>query len=140
MSPFTPPLFFTSFCAVIKGKELLRFDLLSSSKTDDEMSDLRDEFIDRVMILIEWERRRFLLRHSHVSGDDNDETTLTQETDEDGEPIYKNIAQRAAHFAKRELEMAQTKRERESRKAKYMTSSGGLKYTALAMASRADIS
>jgi len=123
---------------VNKGKELIRFDLMSPSKTDDEMANLRDEFIDRISSLIEWEHKRF--RKQSSQDDDNDETTRTHETDEDGEPIHRNIAQRAAHFAKREIEMAHTKMERESRKAKYMSASGGLKYTALAMATRAEIS
>jgi hypothetical protein len=47
-------------------------------------------------------------------------------------------AVKAAHFAKREIEMRDTKRTREQRKAKYVQESGGLKYTAMAMANRVD--
>ena len=46
-------------------------------------------------------------------------------------------AKKAAHFAKRELEMRETKRSREQRKAEYMKGTTGLKYTAMAMANRA---
>jgi hypothetical protein len=42
---------------VNKGKELIRFDLMSPSKTDDEMENLRDEFIDRIISLMEWEHK-----------------------------------------------------------------------------------
>ena len=105
------------------------------------MTALRDEFIDHLMLLVEWDRKRYQQQSarsaSSQGADDADETTVTQpETDEDGEPIQRNIAQRAAHFAKREIELQQKKLERETRKAKYMAASGGLKYTALAMATR----
>lgn len=47
-------------------------------------------------------------------------------------------AQKAAHFAKREIELQQMRRDREKRKANLVKDvGGGLKYTALAMASRA---
>lgn len=49
-------------------------------------------------------------------------------------------AKKAAHFAKRELEMRETKRSREQRKAKYMQGTSGLKYTAMAMAANASSS
>lgn len=47
-------------------------------------------------------------------------------------------AQKAAHFAKREIELREKKRSREKRKAGHMQSmsSGGLKYTAMAMANQ----
>ncbi len=40
------------------------------------------------------------------------------------------------HFAKRSIELQEKKQAAEARKAKYMEGAGGLKYTALAMASR----
>ena len=50
-----------------------------------------------------------------------------------------NRAQKAAHFCQRELELKRLKGEREKRKQKYISmSGGGLKYTALAMANRED--
>jgi hypothetical protein len=49
-----------------------------------------------------------------------------------------NRAQKAAHFCQREIELKRLKGEREKRKAKYIAMSGGLKYTALAMANRED--
>ena len=45
-------------------------------------------------------------------------------------------AQSIKHFAQREIELQKMKKERESRKAKYVKEAGGLKYTAIAMANR----
>jgi len=45
-------------------------------------------------------------------------------------------AQKIKHFAQREIEMQKTKKDRETRKAKYVQEAGGLKYTAIAMANR----
>ena len=51
----------------------------------------------------------------------------------------KSRVELAAHKAKRELELTGRKRDAEKRKAQYLQSAGGgLKYTALAMANRAD--
>jgi hypothetical protein len=55
--PLLPLTSFFWYCAVKKGKELIRFDLMSPSKTDDEMANLRDEFIDRIISLMEWEHK-----------------------------------------------------------------------------------
>lgn len=46
------------------------------------------------------------------------------------------VAQKMKHFAQREIELKKMKRERDERKAKYVKESGGLKYTAIAMANR----
>ena len=46
------------------------------------------------------------------------------------------LAQKLKHFAQREMELQKLKKERESRKAKYVNEAGGLKYTAIAMANR----
>lgn len=48
----------------------------------------------------------------------------------------KEEAQKQRHFAKRSIELKQNKMEAEERKARYMKETGGLQYTALAMANR----
>lgn len=49
----------------------------------------------------------------------------------------KEQAQRQRHFAKKSIEMQQQKKEAEARKARYLQETGGMKYTAVAMANRA---
>eukprot|EP00547_Thalassionema_nitzschioides_P018059 CAMPEP_0194255536 /NCGR_PEP_ID=MMETSP0158-20130606/34665_1 /TAXON_ID=33649 /ORGANISM="Thalassionema nitzschioides, Strain L26-B" /LENGTH=248 /DNA_ID=CAMNT_0038993915 /DNA_START=23 /DNA_END=769 /DNA_ORIENTATION=- len=61
-----------------------------------------------------------------------------EEREIDEETGLKQRAQKAAHFAKREIEMQKSRREREKRKASLVKETGGLKYTALAMANRID--
>jgi hypothetical protein len=80
------------------------------------------------MVLSEWERQS----RAALSSEDAYES----DEDEDEPNFLSRQAQKATHFAKRELEMQQTKRDREKRKSKLIAESGGLKYTALAMASR----
>jgi hypothetical protein len=75
--------------------------------------------------LIEWDARR----RAEIP---------EEERELDEEDGIRQKAQKAAHFAKREIELQQQRREREKRKAEYVKGSGGLKYTALAMANRAD--
>lgn len=48
----------------------------------------------------------------------------------------KDQAQRQRHLAKRAIEMQQTKKEAEARKARYLKETGGMQYTAVAMANR----
>mmetsp|Transcript_8321 Transcript_8321/g.12371 ORF Transcript_8321/g.12371 Transcript_8321/m.12371 type:complete len:222 (-) Transcript_8321:193-858(-) len=88
----------------------------------------RNEFSDSLNICLEAYRKL---------PDDGMETDNESESSSSGGNILKARAQRAAHFAKQEIEMKQRKREREARKAKYVKDAGGLKYTALAMANRA---
>lgn len=45
-------------------------------------------------------------------------------------------AQKQRHFAKRSIELQQSKKDAEARKARYMKEAGGLQYTAVAMANR----
>jgi hypothetical protein len=73
--------------------------------------------------MIEWDGRR---------------QAAIPEEDREIEDPGMNRAQKAAHFAKREIELQQTKRDREKRKAKLVKETGGLKYTAIAMANRTD--
>jgi hypothetical protein len=139
-----------------KGKELLRLDLLtqqqgssSATTTDHEMESLRNDMVDHLGVVCRWDRLRHAAyvakekaaQAANVSGNSNHSTAVSSQTldyDEDGAPLpQRNRAQRAAHFAKREMELTKVKSDRESRKAKYMAQSGGLKYTAVAMAQRA---
>jgi hypothetical protein len=107
-------------------KELLRFSVLQD--TTDEIiavpSDQRNLMVHHLSVLVEWERQR-----RAVNGDDD-----WDEDEEDQPNFLQARAQKAAHFANREIEMQQTKRDRDKRKAKLVAESGGLKYTALAMA------
>jgi hypothetical protein len=109
-------------------KELLRFSVLQILEGSDEIiavpSDQRNLLVHHLSVLVEWERQR-----RAASGDDD-----WDEDEEDQPNFLQARAQKAAHFANREMEMQQTKREREKRKAKLVAESGGLKYTALAMA------
>jgi hypothetical protein len=116
-----------------KPKELLRFCVLQDSVEDEKLavpSDQRNLVVHHLAVLVEWERQR---RAADPDGDWDDD-----EDDEDQPNFLAARAQKAAHFAQREIELQQTKREREKRKAKLVEQSGGLKYTALAMANRID--
>jgi hypothetical protein len=94
-------------------KEAARISLRSADNRDAAALDLK--------VLVEWNKNR--------------QPDVEEELPADG---IKARAQKAAHFAKRELEMLETKRSREQRKAKHMQgTAGGLKYTAIAMANRA---
>jgi hypothetical protein len=119
------------------AKELLRFTVLqpmseqnhdwddsNSRETIPATSDARNLLMHHFMVIVEWER----LRRAEIydwDDDDDDENQLN---------FIQARAQKAAHFAKREIEMKQTKKSREERKAKLIAESGGLKYTAIAMA------
>lgn len=103
------------------GEILLDLECTTSKKD-------RNEFVDSLNICLEAYRQL----PDDVETDDDSESSSSS-----GGNIIKSRAKRAAHFAKQEIEMKQRKREREARKAKYVKEAGGLKYTALAMASRA---
>jgi len=105
-------------------KELLRFTMLGPDACPVRDDD-RHNLFHHVAVLIEWERQR------RVAADDPDND------DEDGPNFLQQRANQAKRFAQRELEMQTTKRDREKRKAKLVAASGGLKYTALALANRA---
>mmetsp|Transcript_27227 Transcript_27227/g.32206 ORF Transcript_27227/g.32206 Transcript_27227/m.32206 type:complete len:84 (+) Transcript_27227:1-252(+) len=80
-------------------------------------------------MMVQWEGRR---KEGKSREDSIDEES------EEGQCATKkeNVASKLKHFAKREIEMKKQKRDREKKKSKYMKESGGLKYTALAMANR----
>jgi hypothetical protein len=93
-------------------KEAARISFSSSDDRDAASLDLK--------VLVEWNKNR--------------QPDIEEDLPAQG---IRARAQKAAHFAKRELEMRETKRSREQRKAKHMEGSSGLKYTAMAMANRA---
>lgn len=97
-------------------KEAARVSFSSSDDRDAASLDLK--------VLVEWNKHR--------------QPEVEEELPAAG---IRQRAQKAAHFAKREIEMREKKRDREKRKAGHMQnlSSGGLKYTAMAMANQ-DIS
>lgn len=107
-------------------KELLRFVALNADTGLPVNDEGRNMIVHHMAVLVEWERTR--RRAAGFAEDDDNE--------EDQPNFLRARAQKAAHFAKREYELQQTRRDREKRKAKLVSESGGLKYTALAMANR----
>lgn len=103
-----------------KTKEWVKFSL------DAQDQGARNMFVHNLQVLMEWDRQR----RNECGELEYDETSAASS--------LKARAQKAAHFARREIEMKQTRRSREERKAKYVQESGGLKYTALAMARNAE--
>ena len=157
------------------NREILRFDVLQSAgvpiavledeneenwdnnnNLEDATEEIRDDIIDNLDIIIEWERRR--QAYIVTLGEEDPNSTLPQYVNEydddddndnniDGTPTSPKSgrkmggalaekAQSIKHFAEREIEMQKMKKEREARKAKYVKEAGGLKYTAIAMANR----
>lgn len=94
------------------NKEAARISFRSSDERDAACIDLK--------VLVEWNKQR--------------QPEVEEELPRDG---MRSRARKAAHFARRELELRETKRSREQRKARFMQGSTGLKYTAMAMAGRA---
>ena len=107
-------------------RELCRIDLKDEESGTDIGSEERDEFIESLKLIIQWDTER---RSGQPDDDEEDEE----------EPQRQGLGQRALkmkHFAEREIELSKQKRDREGRKARYLKESGGLKYTAVAMANR----
>lgn len=104
------------------GNELARLEILAEDGV------IADEIVQHFTILLEWDRER-----RRNSGDDEeDEDDVAQSN----KSMLREKAEKAAQFAKKELEMRERRRDREQKKAKYLKDGGGLKYTALAMANR----
>ena len=86
----------------------------------------RDDFFDALNVCLDaYKKNPYDLESSTTDSERSDDPTG-----------LKARAQRATHFAKKEIEMKKRQQDREKIKAKYMKDSGGLKYTALAMANR----
>jgi hypothetical protein len=119
-------------------KELLRFLVLRPEAADEGDSALpctRDErnmLVHHLQVVAEWERQR--RERSRAAGEEDGE----EDEDDDQPNFLAARARRAAHFAARELEMREARRDRERRKAELVAGAGGMRYTALAMASRED--
>lgn len=130
------------------GEEVLRFDVLNNRGKPVLQSDRRDDVVQKLTTLIEWDRRRRANAGEAPptgpsdSDDEEDEEEDFDEAEEGGAPrkkkggMLKGKAEKVAHFARREIEMREQRREREKRKARYLEGSGGLKYTAIAMANK----
>lgn len=83
-----------------------------------QSSEDRDKVCVDLKVLVEWNKNR--------------QPEVEEEFAADG---IRARAKKAAHFAKREMEMRETKNSREKRKQKYLNG-GGMKFTAIAMANR----
>lgn len=104
-----------------KNENSSNADLATLSVPKSDAEQIKEAFTQ----LVEWDGRR--------------RASIPEEEREiDEETGLKQRAQKAAHFAKREIEMQKSRREREKRKASLVKETGGLKYTALAMANRMD--
>mmetsp|Transcript_21869 Transcript_21869/g.32735 ORF Transcript_21869/g.32735 Transcript_21869/m.32735 type:complete len:317 (-) Transcript_21869:160-1110(-) len=115
--------------------ELIRFNVLSSNPFnhgDDVVvsSDERDDVIDNLRIIVDWDCQRRKKNPNEAADEDE------EDDDDDDESKKTGIALKAKYFVQREIEMKKQKKDREERKARYLKDSGGLKYTALAMANR----
>lgn len=112
-------------------REIFRLDLKNSRTGEDLSSNDRDEVIDAFKLIVHWDTER---RSKLPPGEEDDND------DEDDNNESKTLGQRALkmkHFAQREIEMKRQRKDREDRKQRYLKDSGGLKYTAVAMANRA---
>lgn len=135
------------------ARELLRFTVLQPLCTTDNNQDFetnvsqsssteilpvtpdtRNTLVHHFMVLTEWERQRRAALHVSDPDNYNNDSEDEEEEEQHHTNFFTARAQKAAHFAKRELELQKTKKEREQRKAKLISEAGGLKYTAMAMA------
>lgn len=128
-----------------EGKEeLCRLDL-KDHYGNNASPELFNETIDSLKLLLQWDMdRRAKLLADNNNNNNNDSNSPEEDDDYDDDeinitPKRQGLGQRALkmkHFAEREIELSKQKKDRESRKARYLKDSGGLKYTALAMANR----
>lgn len=110
--------------------ELLRFDLRPATNGSGAVdSETRDQIVDKFLMIVQWEGRRKEGKSQDESFDEDSEEGASGTK-------KKNVASKLKHFAQREIEMKKQKRDREKKKSRYMKESGGLKYTAVAMANR----
>lgn len=125
-----------------KERELARLEFTHHQDNSSEVKINAHDICEYLTNIWNWdEARRLAIGEEENNGNDDEQTTSTTDSSSKsstlGQPgTMKGRAQKAAHFAKREIELQQKKREREQRKAKYLKEAGGLKYTAIAMANR----
>lgn len=103
------------------GKELARLEILAGDGV------ITEEIVQHFTNILEWDKER--RRNTGDDEDDEDETGQSK-------GVLRDRAEKAAQFARKELEMRERRRDREQKKAKYMKDSKGLKYTAIAMANK----
>lgn len=114
-------------------KALLVLGLLKDINVPADVGD-QEMFVHNMSVMVEWERQR---RTAITAAAGHDDDEIADEEEEQGNFLTKKM-QTAKHFAQRELELQQTKRDREKRKSQLVGGTGGgLKYTAIAMANRA---
>jgi len=110
-------------------RELCRIDLMDAMGND-LGSDERDEVIEALNLLIQWDGER---RASQPHDEDEE---YDDEDEDEGRSSLGQRALKMKHFATREIELKRVTKDREDRKARYLKDSKGLKYTAIAMANR----
>mmetsp|Transcript_22928 Transcript_22928/g.32311 ORF Transcript_22928/g.32311 Transcript_22928/m.32311 type:complete len:332 (+) Transcript_22928:278-1273(+) len=119
-----------------KKEDIFQFNIrLADDCTKHASSKQRDDILDKILILVEWDKK---IRMENNYCEDENQGDLSRETGTTNSLTEK--ANKIKLFAKREIEMQKKKKEREERKARYVKAAGGLKYTALAMANRTEVS
>jgi hypothetical protein len=129
----------TSFRIIIYARDnssestlevICSFDLAHSQEGDhNDVSDHSEMIIHYLNTILQWNDHRRL-----ESGEEED--VLEDEMKGTNKSSLSQHALKLKHFANREIELKKLKRDREERKQRYLKDSGGLKYTALAMATR----
>eukprot|EP00594_Rhizosolenia_setigera_P010959 CAMPEP_0178964416 /NCGR_PEP_ID=MMETSP0789-20121207/15656_1 /TAXON_ID=3005 /ORGANISM="Rhizosolenia setigera, Strain CCMP 1694" /LENGTH=226 /DNA_ID=CAMNT_0020649171 /DNA_START=225 /DNA_END=905 /DNA_ORIENTATION=- len=128
-----------------KERELARLEFTHHQDNNNNLAEVKinaHDICEYLTNIWTWdEARRLAIGEEEEENNDDEQTNSTTDSSSKssslGQPgTMKGRAQKAAHFAKREIELQQKKREREQRKAKYLKEAGGLKYTAIAMANR----
>jgi|ERR1712071_216641 len=113
-----------------QNEELARLEITALEDESDD-GDGREDVVQHFNNILEWDRNRRRKERSVLEEEEEEEEGGSQKRS-----LLRSQAEKATHFAKREIELQQMKREREKKKAMYLKDSGGLKYTALAMANR----
>jgi hypothetical protein len=97
---------------------------------DYDILEQRNIIIDDLKTIVQWnDQQRLALGEEAQDTMEHDSNGATQTS-------LSQHALKLKHFANREIELKKLKRDREERKQRYLKDSGGLKYTAIAMASR----
>ncbi|KAL3806653.1 hypothetical protein ACHAXA_007994, partial [Cyclostephanos tholiformis] len=135
------------------GRESVGGGGSGEDRWNDASASTADATMRHLISLMDWEKRRrdyittLGVDDADVDVDDNDDDDVDEYDDDDNttpssprsigrKGVIAEQAQKIKHFAQREIEMQRLKKERESRKARYVKEAGGLKYTAIAMANR----
>ena len=120
--------------------ELIRFNVISTNPYNDDTASAetnyvgaeeRDDVIQCLKSVVDWDRNRRKMDPNTATQEDDNDEDMNKHTSGLGQRALK-----AKYFIQKEIEMKNQAKDRESRKARYMKDSGGLKYTALAMANR----